>query len=122
MAVSAEYRAYIEEQLEPLGAVTSRRMFGGLGLFRHGLMFALVADEVVYFKVDGENRRAFEAAGGSPFTYARGSRPSRMSYFTLPDEELEDPERLLAWAREGFGAALRAAAGRTERPGGEPPG
>lgn len=109
MPVSEEYRAFVEELLEPLGAVRSRRMFGGLGLFRHDLMFALVADEVIYFKVDAENLNRFETAGGRPFVYAGKERATRMSYWTLPDEELEEPERLLSWAQEGYAAALRAA-------------
>lgn len=71
MAVSPEYRAYIKDLVEPLGHVTSRRMFGGLGVFYRGLMFALIVNDVLHFKVDDENRPGYEAAGMEAFSYLR---------------------------------------------------
>ena len=47
MAVSAEYNAYILEMLEPLEGASIRRMFGGAGVFCHGVMLALIVISVV---------------------------------------------------------------------------
>lgn len=63
MAVSAAYRDYVLEQLAGLGPIRARKMFGGVGIYLHGLFFALIADEVLYFKVDDSNRPDYEAAG-----------------------------------------------------------
>jgi len=112
-------------------------MFGGYGIYRDGLMFALVADDVLYLKVDAGNRADFESAGSEPFAYetrarpapmARGAgRPRRsttaprrtrvvMSYWRAPDEALERPDAMLGWARSAFAAALRArSASRTAK-------
>ena len=49
------------------GPVTIRPMFGGAGVYHDGLMFALVDDEVLYFKVDETSRPAFEAENLPPF-------------------------------------------------------
>jgi DNA transformation protein len=64
-----EYLAYLLELLAPLHA-TSRAMFGGFGIYRNGLMFALVADDQLYAKVDASNKADYEEAGSQPFTPA----------------------------------------------------
>lgn len=58
----SESLALIIESLQALGDVRPKRMFGGHGLFLDGLMFALVADDMLYFKTDDRNRADFEAA------------------------------------------------------------
>ncbi len=44
MAVSDEFVDYVVEQLSGWGEVSVRRMFGGAGLYREGIMFAVVAE------------------------------------------------------------------------------
>ncbi|MDP3632950.1 TfoX/Sxy family protein [Phenylobacterium sp.] len=106
MAISPEFLDYILEQLQPLGGVTHRRMFGGVGLSRHELFFALIAQDTLYLKVDDANRPDFEAAGCEPFKPFGGDKA--MSYWTTPLDALEDPEVLAAWAGKGLEAAARA--------------
>ena len=108
MAVSPEFVDYILEQLQPLGGVTHRRMFGGVGLSRHDLFFALIAQDTLYLKVDDANRAEFEAAGCEPFKPFGGDKA--MSYWSAPLDALEDPEVLAAWAGKGIEAAARARA------------
>ena len=48
MPVTPEYRDFVEDMVEPLGHVTTRRMFGGLGVFYRGLMFALIVNCLLY--------------------------------------------------------------------------
>ena len=107
----ARFVAHVADLLDPIDA-TVRRMFGGHGLFRDGLMFALIADDRLYFKVDDGNRDAFTAAGSEPFTYLRRGRPASLSYYGVPDDALEDPEALRGWAELGIAAAHRAAAAK----------
>ena len=63
MSVSDEFLEYILDQLSAWGDVTARKMFGGAGLYRDEKMFGLIADDVVYLKVDDSNREAFVQAG-----------------------------------------------------------
>ncbi len=111
MASSAGLVAWLLEALEPLGGVTARRMFGGHGLFRRGLMFCLVAGDAAYLKVDDSTRAAFEAAGSGPFTYSRGGKPASLGYWLVPAAVLDDPEALQAWAERAIAVALRAKRG-----------
>jgi len=115
MAVSPEYRAYIEDLVAPLGHVSTRRMFGGLGTFRDDLMFGLVADDVFYLKADDANRLEFEARGMGPFTYQRAGKPTSLSYWEVPAEVLEDPGGLALWAAGAWEAARRNAKPKKKR-------
>ncbi|MBL6951026.1 MAG: TfoX/Sxy family protein [Alphaproteobacteria bacterium] len=113
MAVTPEYRAYIEELVAPLGHVSTRRMFGGLGIFYRGLMFALVARDVLHFKVDEVNLPAYEAAGMEVFSYLRnGKKRGLNSYWTVPVDVLDNEDEFLVWARGAADAALRADAAK----------
>ena len=79
------------------------------------MMFALIAEDQLYLKVDDGNRAAYEAAGLEPFTYSGKGAPVRMSYHAAPGEGFDDPEVLCAWAREAYAAALRARAAARPR-------
>lgn len=104
------YRAFLEEMLAPLGGVSIRRMFGGLGLFRDGLMFGLVMRGELYLKVAPEGKASFAAEGGTPFSYAgKGARVTVIaSYWRAPDRLSDDAEELVSWARRACAAAERA--------------
>jgi DNA transformation protein len=109
--------AFVLELLEPLGGVGLRRMFGGAGLFRDGLMFALIADERLYLKVGDGNRADFAAAGCGPFVYrAASGKRAIMSYHEAPDFLLDDQDALLDWARKAIDEAVRAGAATRRSP------
>ena len=78
MAASAEYLDFIKEQMSGFGPVTVRRMFGGAGIFRDGLMFALVADETLYFKADKASQGSSRLCRFPPSSMGRrtGREPS----------------------------------------------
>lgn len=103
-----EFVEFLLEQLAPLGAVSARAMFGGHGIYCDGLMFALVADQTLYLKVDAENRPRFVAAGLPPFVYIKNGKEMAMSYHLAPEAALDEPELLLDWAASARAAARRA--------------
>jgi DNA transformation protein len=101
--VSAAFRDYVLAQLDELGEVTSRSMFGGVGLYRNGVFFGIVAGDVLYFKVGAANRRDFEKYKAPPFK-PYPDRPST-KYFAVPVEILESAHDLAIWARKSLRAA-----------------
>lgn len=103
-------RAVLDEMLAPLGGVAIRRMFGGLGLFRDGLMFGLTLRGVLYLKASPADTAAFAAEGGAPFSYARaGGRVTTIaSFWRAPDRLADDPDEFAAWARRACAAAHAA--------------
>jgi DNA transformation protein and related proteins len=103
---------FIYELFAQFGPVTVRRMFGGAGIFRDGLMFGLIIREVIYLKADETNAPEFEREGCAPFTYTRGRKSGRPSqhalpYWRLPERLYDDPDELAAWARRAFAVAER---------------
>lgn len=118
MAVSPEYLEHLRDLLDGFGPVDMRRMFGGAGLFRDGLMFGLVADDALYFKVGDANRADYADTGAAPFTYATKDGQRRLtSYYQAPAELFDDPDALVAWARKAYDAAVAANAARPRRKG-----
>lgn len=108
LKVSGGFRAYVLDQLEELGSVTPRPMFGGLGLYRDALFFGIVAGDVLYLKVDDRTRADYVSAGMPPFKpYAH--RPVTIQYYAVPPAVLESPPELARWARRALEVAARAA-------------
>lgn len=108
MAVGSGFVDNVLDLLGPWGGVSARRMFGGHGIYRQGLMFALVASDVLYLKVDDRNRPDFQSAGMGPFTYEGKGKAVTMSYYEAPPELFDDGEAMIAWAKRAFAAALGA--------------
>ena len=107
MAVSDEYRANFEDQFDEFWPVQSRRMFGGLGIYADGAIFAiLMSDGVVKLKGAGDMVTVFEDAGWERWTYQRdgADKATAMPYWTLPDALLDDPEEASDWARRALAA------------------
>jgi DNA transformation protein len=115
MKPTEEFALHAAELLSSIGSVVARRMFGGYGLTCDGVMFALIADGVLYFKVDDSNRGDFERAGAAPFAYGARGRRVVMSYFRAPDEVLESRALAEPWARSAYAAALRSRTARRKR-------
>jgi DNA transformation protein len=85
-------------------------MFGGEGIFVGDLMIGLVMREQIYLKAGDDSRADFEAEGAKPFTYRRGKElnATSLSYYTVPDRLLDDPEEFAVWARKAQSAAVVA--------------
>jgi DNA transformation protein and related proteins len=110
MAAGSEYLQYTLEQLAGLRDVTSRRMFGGFGLYCGAQFFALVFGDTLYFKVGDASREDYESRGMRRFQPYRDKPYLSMSYYEVPAEVLEDAEELVVWARRAVDAALSDAA------------
>lgn len=102
------FAEHVIELMNEFGEVTAKRMFGGYGIFREGLMFALIADGELFLKADSENQGEFEKRNLEPFTYQRKDREMQLSYFSCPDEAFQSPGTMAEWAARGWDAALRA--------------
>jgi len=112
LRVSDGFKSYVVDQLEALGHIAARSMFGGVGLYCDGRFFGIIASDVLYLKADDVNRPVYERAGALPFRpYA--DRAGTMQYFSVPVGVLESQPEVLEWARKAVAAAGRAPAGRS---------
>lgn len=91
----SEKAKLLVERLQPIGGISSKKMFGGHGIFFQGKMFGIVDSRGGYYlKMSDGNRGDFEAYGAV--------QHGRMPYFSIPDAILEDSELLLNWAQKAI--------------------
>lgn len=106
------FRDEVVRHLNQVAPVTARGMFGGYGLYIEGMMFALIAHNTLYLKVDDENRSDFIAKHMGPFTYRGRSKPIQMSYYQLPDDVWHNLPQLAEWVEKAQAAGRRAKASK----------
>jgi DNA transformation protein len=113
MVASDSFAEFLREQLAPLGRLTMRRMFGKTGVFCDRLMFAMVTDDTLYFRVDDHNRAVFkEAESDPPLNYEKQGRTIDLSFWRAPERLLDEPDELVTWAQAALAAARRVATKR----------
>jgi len=79
------------EKLFVIEGVTTKRMFGGHGIFHVDKMFGhITAKGGQYLQADQSNVDAYLAKGSE--------KHSRMTYYSIPADILEDHYVLLEWA------------------------
>ena len=82
---------YVVEALASTGEITSRKMFGGYGIFEGGAMFALVnSDGVLFMKANDSNINRFEEAGSK--------KHGKMPYYEVPEKVFKDHALFCEWA------------------------
>jgi DNA transformation protein and related proteins len=107
MPVAEGFKEFVRDLLAGFGPVTIRNIFGGAGVYADGVMFAILADDVLYLKTDAVSAFAFASEGMTPFKYQlSGKEPVAISYWEVPPRLLEDPEELAIWARQAHRIAL----------------
>ena len=94
----ATFRDFVLDQLQPLGEVICRRMFGSNGLYPDGVFFAILAQGRLYFKTNTVTRGTYVQRGMQPFRPNPGQ--TLKSYYEVPVDILEDHEQLAVWARQ----------------------
>lgn len=116
MVASDSFAEFLRELLKPLGPVAMRRMFGKTGVFCGGLMFGIISDDTLYFRVDAATRAMFhEAASFPPLRYSKRGSVIDLPFWRAPDRLFDDPDALVAWARAALAAAWRVAAARPRK-------
>ncbi|MEJ8815309.1 TfoX/Sxy family protein [Variovorax ureilyticus] len=108
MSTSSDFAEFVKEQLAAVHGVQAKRLFSGVGLSAHGVQFAMIIDNVLYFVVDDATRPAYEAMGSQCFSYTTKVRHVEVRrYYAVPGEVIEDRQRLAMLARESLEIAAR---------------
>lgn len=118
MPLSPGFTDYVLELLAGFGRLEAKRMFGGAGLYRDGVMFAILDDDVAFFRVDDALQADMEAQGSAPWVYSMKSDGSirSMGYWRMPETAADDPDEAVAIAKRAYAAALSRQAKRAKAP------
>jgi len=108
------FHEFVIELFAPMGPVSIRRMFGGAGVFRDGLMFALLFSDTIYLKCDPALRAALESEGSAPFLWTKPSTGEviDLGYVSLPSSAMDDADEASDWGKRAFAVAKAKAAAK----------
>ena len=92
-----------------IAGLNSRAMFGGWGIYKNGVIFAIIVDGELYFKVNDQNLQQFKKLGSHPFVYFQAKHKSvTMSYWLLPQQIMEDLELLAEWVEQSVQVSVQS--------------
>lgn len=100
-----DFLEFVIDQLSGMRGLTSRRMFGAIGVYQGESFFAIIDDGILYFITDDATRPRYESRGMKPFEYAPGK--FLRTYYPVPVDVLEDDGELQVWAREAVSVQIR---------------
>ena len=109
MAVSESYLAFVLDQMAGVAGIVTKRMFGGIGIYSVGRIFAVIDNDTLFFKVDEALAQRYRDKGMPPFMPIPGAKPMS-GYYQVPPDVLEDRATLARWAKDSV-----AIAGTTKR-------
>ena len=110
------FAEFVLDQMADIPGIGKRAMFGGFGIYRDGLMFALIADEQLYFKASDHLADDFTALGLQPLLYESRGKAVSLKYYQAPESVFEQSEQMLLWADKAYQCALRAAMAKYRKP------
>jgi DNA transformation protein len=102
------FEDFVADQLRPLGQISVRRMFGGAGIYRHGVFFGILYKGRLYFRTDEASRPDYRTRGMKPFRPKAGM--TLKSYYEVPPEILEEGDLLASWAQRALATRVKTAA------------
>jgi len=105
MAVNEDYLNLVLDQLSLFGEIQTKRKFGGVGLFRNGMMFGKIGGDTFRLKVDEHNKKEYEEKRNEALCFQKQKKG--MSYWEVLVEILEDIKVLNQWATKSYEAAVR---------------
>jgi DNA transformation protein len=104
----------VEDVLGHIPGITSKAMFSGHGIYLDGVIVGLIIDGTFYLKADAEARERYEKEGCEPFAYEREPKGKArakvvtMSYMSVPEETMEDREKMEERIYESFEISKKA--------------
>lgn len=104
MSVSQPALSRALHHLSQVAPVSYRRIFAGIGLYHQQYLFAIMADDRLYFRVDDASRQPYLDRAMSALQ-PRGAGSSLSHFYQLPDAVLEDSSELLFWMRAAVEAS-----------------
>lgn len=100
------FKEVLEDILSFDQSLFFKKMFGGYGLYKNGLMVGIVDEETMFLRVKKEDFVLEKSKGCLPFSYESRGKTIELLYIKIEDEELEDEMVLAQKLKKGLEAAL----------------
>jgi DNA transformation protein len=117
MPLSPGFTDYAEELLAGFGKVEIRRMFGGAAIYRGGVGFGILDDDVFYIKADAEFGAELKKQGCKPWVYSvkKDGTVRDIAYWSMPAAAADDADEAAFLARRSYQIAVKAAADKPKK-------
>ncbi|MDD5212824.1 MAG: TfoX/Sxy family protein [Candidatus Gracilibacteria bacterium] len=93
---------FLEDCLGGEQSFSVKSMFSGYGIYKYGKIFAIYRMSELYFKVGKNNLEDYQKHNSKIFEYQRKGKAAHISYYTLPEEILENREELNIWINKSL--------------------
>jgi DNA transformation protein and related proteins len=107
MSKNDSYFQFIQEKFQPFPGISFKKMFGGMGLYKNGIVFGMIIQGELYFKADEKNQEEFKSRDSHPFTYQSRGKEVTLPYWLLPEEILENGGELEEWIEKSYEVGVR---------------
>lgn len=105
----SEFAQFCLEMMALLAPVSAKRMFGGYGIYKNGVMFALIVNDVLYLKANPNTKSLFIEKRLEPFSYQKQGKTHTIAYYQCPEEAFDDETIMFEWAKTAYLVAVQAA-------------
>jgi DNA transformation protein and related proteins len=109
MRVKSELASYVEEQLAFLGRISTKSIFGGIGIFVDERLLGIVMEDKLYLHTDANNLQVYQQRGMPQFKPYPNAFDLTTDHHRVPAEIVDDPAQLKRWGEEALAAAIEAA-------------
>jgi DNA transformation protein and related proteins len=118
MPLSPGFSDYIEELIAGFGKVEIKRMFGGAGVYRSGIGFGILDDDIFFIKADTAFGAELKRQGCKPWSYSvkKDGTVRDIAYWSLPATAADDGDEASALVKRSFEIAKKAAAEKPKKP------
>lgn len=120
MTVSNHFLLHAVESMSHVAPISYRRIFNGYGVYHHGVQFAIVINDRLYFRADDHSRGLYIAKRMAAFLPAT-IETGESNFFQLPEEVLTQPAELIFWMRIAVEAAQGGYSLEDDEPGANMP-
>lgn len=93
------------QRLVLLGEVRVKTMFGGIGLYYSGVMFALVSEGKLYLRSCEKLEEIFQQQNVERFIYTKRGRPVALRYYRIREDLWCNEDLLLHYAHQAIEGA-----------------
>jgi len=118
MVLSPGFTDYVEELIAGFGKVEIRRMFGGAAIYRGGVGFGILDDDIFFIKADAAFGAELKKRGCRPWSYSvkKDGTVRDIAYWSLPDTAADDGDEATTLVRRSFEIAKKADAAKVKKP------
>lgn len=95
---------FLEDCLDGDRVYSVKKMFWGYSIYKQGKIFAIYAFDQIYFKTNVENIADFTQYKAKQFSYEKQWKIQTIRYYTLPEEIMENRNKLVLWIEKSLNA------------------